>query len=31
MRTHVIGGAKDAAGLDAVRAIDEGFQLALTL
>ncbi len=31
MRTHTIGGAKDAAGLDAVRAIDEGFQLALTL
>ncbi len=28
---HKIGGAKDADGLDAVRAIDEGFQLALTL
>ncbi len=31
LQTHKIGGAKDAAGLDAVRAIDEGFRLALTL
>lgn len=31
LRVDKIGGAKDAAGLDAVRAIDEGFQLALTL
>lgn len=31
MRVEKIGGAKDASGLDAVRAIDEGFQLALTL
>lgn len=28
---HRIGGARDAAGLDAVRAIDEGYRLALSL
>ncbi len=27
VKAHKIGGARDAAGLDAVRAIDEGFQL----
>lgn len=31
VKTHRIGGAKDAGGLDAVRAIDEGFHLARTI
>lgn len=31
VEAHKIGGAKDAGGLDAVRAIDEGFRLAFTL